>query len=145
MTKGSSDDEWNLSKERAFIEDILCQRFNFLLLFYSLILAGAFTTKSQLHFSLALTLGACITLPLAVTIARVQHRLDCIVDHLDGQHPAKMTDVWTQWQEPPLMWRFFAKKSKRRWIGYWIPLLLVLSLLLGACLAWTGVLEAAAA
>jgi hypothetical protein len=143
MTNGSSDDEWNLSKERAFIEDILCQRFNFLLVFYSLILAGAFTAASPRYVSLALTLGTCITLPLAVTIARVQHRLDCIIEHLDKQHPAEMTKGWTREKEPPLIWRFFAKESKRQWIGYWIPLLLALSLLLGACLAWIEVLKGA--
>jgi hypothetical protein len=67
---------WDLSQERALIENLLCQRFNFLLVFYSLIVAGAFTTSSQRNFNIVLTVGAIISSLFALPIARAQHKLD---------------------------------------------------------------------
>lgn len=87
-------EHWTMSREREFIENILCQRFNFLLVFYSLVLAGAFTTKLQLNFNLVLTLGALVTSLLSITIARVRLRLDCILKVIENQqsHPTKITN-----------------------------------------------------
>jgi hypothetical protein len=93
----NSDEKWDLSQERAFLEDILCQRFNFLLVFYSLVFAGAFTTQSQFNFNLALTIGAVVTSLFAAPIARVQQRLDCVLSEIKvryPEHPATKTNGW---------------------------------------------------
>jgi uncharacterized protein (TIGR00725 family) len=136
-------DHWNLSQEREFIENILCQRFNFLLVFYSLVVAGAFTTESQRNFSIVLTLGAIITSILAITIAHVQVRLDCILAGIKKQesHPTRKTkeciDKKTE-EKKGVMWILWwlISRSWRKWIGYWIPLAFAISLIFGAICGW---------
>ncbi len=135
---------WSWSQERVFLEEIICQRFNFLLVFYSLVVVGAFTTQSSLNFSLAFTLGALITSLIAVPIARVQRRLDCVLEEIESlypDHPAVRTDklVHEGSRLPPLF-RRMARKSRREWIGYGIPTLCAASLCVGAGLAWFGVI-----
>jgi len=134
---------WDLSQERAFIENLLCQRFNFLLVFYSLVVAGAFTTSSQRNFNIVLTAGAIISSLFALPIARAQHKLDLILRHLGTlhpTHPARMTDVWaTDLNLVPAVMRPIVRHSRRDVIGYWIPLLCATSLWIGAVLAWAGI------
>ncbi len=52
--------KWDMSQERAFMEDLVCQRFNFFLILFSLILAGAASTDTQLMMILVLALGTFI-------------------------------------------------------------------------------------
>ncbi len=122
---------WSMSDERAFIENLLCSRFNFFLVFFSLVLAGAVSTSDPKHFKIMLTLGAAISIPFALTIARAQRKLDIALDkHLflkDG-HPAKVLNDEC------------GGPSMRKWIGYWIPLVCCLALVIGAVLAWCGCL-----
>jgi hypothetical protein len=137
---------WGLSQEREFIESLLCQRFNFLLVFYSLVIMAAFTTRSQTNFSLALTLGALICSLFTLPIARAQHKLDLILKHIEQEqpeHPVRRTDDWAR--EPtsvPKPVRFLVHKSRRHMIGYWIPVLCSASLWVGAVLSWLCVLRA---
>lgn len=139
----TATEDWDLSQERAFIENLLCQRFNFLLVFYSLVVAGAFTTTSQRNFNIALTVGALVTSLFALPIARAQHKLDLILrrlGELHPSHPARMTDVWaSDLSMVPVIIRPIVRYSRRDVIGYWIPLLCALSLWVGALLAWAGV------
>jgi hypothetical protein len=133
---------WDLSQERAFIENLLCQRFNFLLVFYSLVVAGAFTTGSQRNFNIVLTVGAIISSLFALPIARAQHKLDLILRHLailEPTHPARMTDLWaSDLSLVPVVLRPIVRLGRRDVIGYWIPLLCTTSLWVGAVLGWAG-------
>ena len=142
--RSDAPDPWDLSQERAFIENLLCQRFNFLLVFYSLVVAGAFTTNSQENFNIALTVGAIVCSLFALPIARTQHKLDLILRHLGTQnprHPAMMTDKWaSDLSQVPIIMRPIVRQGRRDVIGYWIPLLCMVSLWIGALLAWAGVL-----
>jgi hypothetical protein len=137
-------DAWDLSQERAFIENLLCQRFNFLLVFYSLVVAGAFSTNSQSNFTIALTIGAIVCSLFALPIARAQHKLDLILRHLATQqpkHPAILTDTWaSDLSRVPVIMRPIVRRGRRDVIGYWIPLLCAVSLWTGAILAWAGIL-----
>ncbi|AGQ92211.1 hypothetical protein OH966_004485 [Vibrio parahaemolyticus] len=38
---------WSLSEERVFMENLLCQRFNFFLVLFGLFLAGGFGANEQ--------------------------------------------------------------------------------------------------
>lgn len=142
-----SSETWSLSQEREFLENILCQRVNFLLVFYSLVIAGAFATHSQDNFKLAFTLGAVITFLFTMPIARVQHRLDsvlCMIKKQTPGHPAIKTDDWITNREgagAPWPVRLFVRKSRRGMVGYWIPLLCSASLWIAAVSAWVGWLE----
>ena len=85
---------WDMSQERAFIENLLSQRFNFFLVFFSLVIAGAINAPSQLFFQTILTLGAIICWLLALTIFRSQQKLDVLLKFIfeDSSHPAKKAD-----------------------------------------------------
>lgn len=139
------DPPWDLSQEREFIENLLCQRFNFLLLFYSLVVAGAVATQSQTNFSIILTLGALICTLVSLPIARAQHKLELILKHIrlrDRHHPSCLTDEWVDdVTEVPWLFRAIVRRSTRTMIGYWIPLLCSASLWIGAVLSWFGVLR----
>lgn len=43
---------WDMSQERAFIENLLGQRFNFFLVFFSLTVAGSVNAKAQIHLQI---------------------------------------------------------------------------------------------
>ena len=133
-------DAWDMSQERAFIENLLCERFNFLLVFYSLVVAGAFSTSSRLNFSIALTLGALICSLLSLPIARAQHKLDLILKRIwveQPDHPSKKTNDWaSDLSAVPWLMRWSVRGSRRGAIGYWIPLLCSASLWVGAILSW---------
>ena len=70
---------WDMSQERVFIETLLNQRFNFFLIFFSLVLAGAINAKEQLHFQLVLSLGTVICFLFASVLRRSQQKLDLII------------------------------------------------------------------
>lgn len=103
---------WDISEERAFIENLLSQRFNFFLVFFSLVIAGAMSAPSQLFFQTILTLGALICWLLALTVFRSQQKLDVLLSKIfeDKSHPA------TEANDACLN-----KGSRRKIIGYIIP------------------------
>jgi len=127
-------DKWSMSDERAFMENLVCSRFNFFLVFFALVVAAAVSTSDGVHFNIVLGLGAAISVPFALTIARAQAKLDLALKHLfatDG-HPAKLLNEQC------------CGPSMRKWIGYWIPLACCAALAVGTILAWTGFLTPAA-
>lgn len=123
---------WDMSQERAFIENLLGQRVNFFLLLFSLVIAGAISSKNQQHLIIVLVLGAIICWLLALTIFRSQQKLDLILDELmkNEEHPVAIID----------------KKAKgismRRIIGYIVPISCSISLTIGALLSWANILNA---
>jgi hypothetical protein len=125
---------WDMSQERAFTENLLGQRFNFFLVFFSLVIAGSINAKSQLHFQVVLTIGAIICLLLARVLARTQKKLDLIIDDLitDPCHPIAIID------------RRCGPGSVRRTIGFHVPRLCCAVLVIGALLAWSGILKTSA-
>ena len=120
-----------MSQERAFIETLLGQRFNFFLVFFSLVIAGAINAKSQFHFQVVLTIGAIISCLLARVLARTQQKLDLIITDLftDSRHPIAVIDVRC------------GPGSVRGIIGFTIPRISCAVLALGAALSWFGVIQ----
>lgn len=126
-----AQDTWSMSQERAFMENLLCSRFNFFLVFFSLVINAAVSATDARYFKIILTLGTAISIPFALTIVRAQMKLNVALnDHLfkTEEHPAKILN-----DKCPDF-------SMRNWIGYWIPLACCAALALGAILAWTGCL-----
>jgi uncharacterized membrane protein YciS (DUF1049 family) len=140
-SKANDIGEWDLSQEREFIENLLCQRFDFLLVFYSLVVAGAFSASSARNFMLSFMVGAIICSLLALSIARTQNKLELILKRIrvDKQHPATITDD-NAWSEAPTGFKWLIGKSGRKIVGYVIPLICSLSLWTAFVLAWYGVL-----
>jgi hypothetical protein len=120
--------EWNMSQERAFMEQIMNQRFNFFLVFFSVICAGALNSKSHQHF-FVLVLGAVLSFLLAWTIFRAHCKLDWILRFLssDKSHPYTIVN-----DAHSKRW------SARGLIGWFIPIVCTLVLILGACFAYMG-------
>lgn len=123
---------WTMSQEREFIENLLCQRFNFFVVFFGLIVAGALATRSEILFCAILWIGAFVSLLLATTLFRAQIKLDFILEGFfknSRGHPATIVhegckDEWLG--------------SVRKVIGYGIPSLCTVLLFVGAFLAQFG-------
>ena len=103
---------WDMSQERAFIENLLALRFNFFLVFFSIVLNGLVNAKTQLHLEILLGIGSTICILFAMVLARSQEKLDlCLADlFADESHPAAIIDR-----------RASKGGSRRRYIGVWIP------------------------
>jgi hypothetical protein len=130
--RDKSSPVWDMSQERAFVENLLNQRFSFFLVVFSLVLSGAINAKVQLHLQIVLTLGATVTLLFASVLGRSQEKLDLILADLfsDPSHPAAIIDK-----------RAKKRGSRRRLIGIWIPRMCWAVLAVGAVLAWMGLLQ----
>ncbi len=130
MSNEANSDErapskWDMSNERAFIENLLSQRFNFFLVFFTLVVAGSLSAKTQVHLQIVLTFGAVICWLLSLTLFRSQEKLDLILADLfhDESHPAKVINDRAK------------GRSRRRIVGYYIPILCCLFLTGGALLS----------
>ena len=123
---------WDMSQERAFIENLLSQRFNFFLVFFSLVIAGAVNVKTPNQLPIILGIGSTVSVLLAMVLARSQEKLDIILGDLftDMTHPATIADK-----------RAKQGGSRRRLIGIWIPRLCCGFLILGFVLALFGILR----
>lgn len=121
-----------IGQEREFIENLLNQRFNFLLIFFSLVIAGALSAKTQAHLALLLLVGSIICWLVSITIFRSQQKFDILFAMLPPKHPAKKIDQLAK--------RCF---GTRRVIGYILPLFCSSLLTLGAILAYLGILRCA--
>ena len=126
-TRDSHSPVWDMSQERALIEGLMNQRFNFFLVFFSLAVAGTINARTQTQLITVLSIGAVIALLLFLVILRAHQKLTTILQRLfdDPTHPAAVIDsAHGKWF------------SVRRLIGYVIPAL--------CCgLLWVGVLAAA--
>lgn len=138
------EETWDLGQERQFLENLLCQRFNFLLVFYSLIVSAAFTTEIWRNCLAVLLLGGGLCFCAALPIARAQYRLDLILNHLEGRKGRAWVEscVLVKWdldgggRTAPRVMRTAVGSSRRRWVGYWLPLVCWTSLLLCAALTY---------
>ncbi len=117
---------WDMSQERAFTENLLCQRFNYFILFYSITIAGFVNVRNQIHAQIILTIGTIITVLFASVLKRSQQKLDIILIlndlFKDETHPAKIIDEIAGGSEG----------SKRRIIGIWIPAICYWTLIIGS-------------
>ncbi len=125
MTDGKSQREWDMSEERAFIENLVVQRFNFFLLFFTLIVAGAVGVKNETNLKAVLIVGAAVSCMITYTLIIANMKLNHILDRLDSKHPFRVIE-----KEVGL--------SGRNWIGYWIPVICSFVLIAACFLALCG-------
>jgi hypothetical protein len=122
------DYDWDFSREREFMENLFCTRFNFLLVAYSLfITAAAGAAQNRPLFVAICFAGSAVCLMVWLTIVRAYAKLDVLFKVLYRafpDHPISMIDKETA-------------KSRRRLfrvnpiIAYWLPAFTVLSLAAG--------------
>jgi hypothetical protein len=116
---------WDISQERAFVENLLGQRFNFLLVFFSIYVAGAVNIKDdRILQSFVLTLGAMIAFFLAWAIFRTQKKLDIVLNNLHPSHPHKIIEEQLKFP------------TGRYFIAYVIPSICFFALTLWALYDW---------
>jgi hypothetical protein len=128
----SKSPAWDGSQERAFIETVLNQRSNFLLVFVSLIVAGAVNARGTIRLqACVLTFGAVISFFLLPTIFRAHRKLDALMVALkaDKTHPVKLVEDKV------------CGYSVRWIIGWFIPLLCCIALAGAAWACWCGKLS----
>ncbi len=123
---------WDMSQERAFIESLLGQRFNFFLVIFSLVMAGALNAKAQIHLQIVLGIGAIVCSLFASVLTRSQEKLDLILEDLfsDESHPATIINK-----------RSKNGGSRRRVVGIWIPRICSGVLIIGFVLSLCGTLH----
>ena len=141
QTRDGKPPVWDMSQERVFFENLLNQRFNFFLILFSLVIAGAINCKEQLHLQIVLSLGSIVTVLFALVLGRSQEKLDLILKDLfsDSSHPAAIIDSRANKVGRR---RRLIGGSRRRLIGVWIPWICCAFLIIGAILACFGVLQA---
>ena len=122
---------WGMSEERAFLENLLCQRFSFFLVVFSLVAAGAAGANTQSMLIALLWTGFFICCFLGLTIYRNHVKLDWIHKalHKVKDHPIYIVGEAIK----PLGWKGLFGVT---WIiGWLVPLVACLVLLAGAIAA----------
>ena len=122
----------DMSNEREFIEGLVNSRFRFFVIFISIIIAGSSIVKNEFLFKVVLTFGFVISFLIALTIARSQQKLNIIFNLLPDEHPAIIVNE--EAKKNPFT------RSVRNVIGYYIPAICCLFLLLLSLLAWFNVI-----
>jgi hypothetical protein len=126
-----------LDDERKYIEELLNDRFNFFMLFFSIIAAGAAATTSQVLFRWILTIGSLVSWFLAMTIYRCfykQRLLWHLLEETNKNHAA----IWAHAQAKGRRMSLFSVI----WIlGWFIPMVCTISISIAAMLAWFGCLS----
>lgn len=79
-------DEWTMSQERTHMENLVCQRFNFLLAFVGLTFTAAVQVKSNINLLLLFLFGTIVTGSLFLTLYRAQWKLNYIMQHELKEH-----------------------------------------------------------
>lgn len=125
------DPSWRLSDERKLMEDLVCVRFNFLLVFQSIVFGAAYLIDDSTHRTFILVWGGGVSTLLALTIMRAQLKFDYIFKRIrdDPDHPATAADDYAK--------KFrFVLPSMRRLIGYVVPSVLAGAMIFAAVLSF---------
>jgi len=122
---------WDMSQERVYHATLLNQRFNFMMILFSLVIAGALNSKQQIHLQLILTVGTIVISLFRSVIGRTQEKLDLII-----------ADIYTDETHPATIIERRSKKggSRRHMIGTYIPWFVTGILIIAAILAWLNIL-----
>ena len=123
---------WDISQERAFLETLLGQRFNFLLVFFSISIAGAVNAREVATLqAIVLSVGTVITLLLAMAIFRAQEKLDIALKIIFDEDPSHPASILTS--------RARKGGSRRKIVGYGVPVICTATLFVWTVFAWTAV------
>jgi hypothetical protein len=132
-TRDRTSPVWDMNQERVFIETLANQRFNYSLVFFSLVVAASVNARSTLQLRLVLTLGAVTAVLMTLAVVGAQMKLDIILDRLfkDPTNPVAIVDLAARAAKYPYL-------SVRRVIGFFLPGLFATTLFVGAIIAWVA-------
>jgi hypothetical protein len=121
--------DWDFSREREFIENLFCTRFNFFLIAYSLFVTAAATAMSTRELFIGVTVagaGVCIMTWLAIMRAYAKLRVIFdIIYKVFTDHPSAIIDQEVR-SSPRRLFRV------NHIVAYWLPAFAIGSLLLAA-------------
>jgi len=125
MNGKTFDDRYD--SERTHMETILNNRFNFLLIAVGLFINAAMLTKTVVNFRSLLIICLIYTILITRTLFRAQARLNYLVDKMSElpNHPVGETRDALKNSKNILL-----KFSVRNLIGYYIPLITILLLVM---------------
>jgi len=123
---------WDISQERVFVFTLVNQRLQFLILFFSIVVAGAINTQSLAHMQFVLILGAIISWLFSAVIVQTQTRLTSILNIIEEDPTHPYTIVTT---------RTGQKQRIQPLVSYIIPVICSLTLTIGSILSLFGMLR----
>lgn len=129
--RDNSSPVWDMSQERVLIITMLNQRFQFFLLFFSLVIAGALNARAPQHMSIVLFLGTTVSWLVAFTLFRTQIRHNKIlyIIEQDETHPYTVIN------------KLLGGRFRIQYLlSYVIPIFCCLSITIGTVLSLTGYL-----
>ncbi|NEV65430.1 hypothetical protein [Thiorhodococcus minor] len=91
ISKYRKSEDWSLSEERQFFENLYSQRFNFFIVVYSVVVAGVISAKEFEEKVFVLTTGAFLVFVVGLSLYRACHKLLIILTllHRTKQHPVR--------------------------------------------------------
>jgi hypothetical protein len=124
--KDGTPGEWTMSQEREMLEKIVYHRFNFFMVLITIIATTILRSESILTLKLALGTGFGLSVLFLLSLWKNQRRLNAVLDHLVKMpgHPVAILD------------KTLGPDSSKGLIGYLIPLICIVILLLGNIIAW---------
>jgi len=122
---------WDMSQERVFVFTLVNQRLQFLILFCSIVVAGAINAQSQGRVQFVLILGAIIAWLFSAVIIQTQARLTAVLNIIeqDPTHPYTIVTLQTK-----------QKYRIQPLVSYLIPVICSITLTIGGVLALFGIL-----
>jgi hypothetical protein len=126
-----NDNRWTMSDERAFIENLLYQRINFLIVFCALVVEAAVTAGLQRPYrTIILALGALVCILFATSICLLQPKLEILIRQVRNarNHPAEI--VYAELQKNARFKKIHKWGIDRILVGYLVPWTCALSLLI---------------
>ncbi len=130
---------WDFYLERQFVENLFCQRFNYLIGIFAIIIAGAGSAKNQIFLISILIIGFIITFLLSLTLYRAYVKLIIllsILHKMDEKHVFPIVEKEI---------RAYGRKALfgvNQIIGIYLPLFFNVVLLLASILSILGILKA---
>jgi len=125
--------DWNLYSERELLENVLSQRVNFMLATFALFLTAAASVSSKDNLMIVLGLGAAFDILLFLTIYRIHVRQDVVIRMLyraESKHVLPLVKK----EIDRLGWKAF--RGVTTIVHIWIPLLCIITMLLGVFLTY---------
>jgi len=122
---------WDMSQERVFVFTLVNQRLQFLILFCSIVVAGAINAQSQGRVQFVLILGAIIAWLFSAVIIQTQARLTAVLNIIEQDPTHPYTIVTSQTKQ---------KYRIQPLVSYLIPVICSITLTIGGVLALFGIL-----
>lgn len=135
FAKQKSFETWNFYDEREFIENLLSQRFNYLLLVYSLFITAFAAIDGKENKLIILGTGIALNFLISLTIYRGYVKLDVNLKILHS--------LWDDHVFPIIRKETNARKFRlfdvNPFIGIYIPLLCIISLIIAFVLIYFNI------